>query len=98
MKPVKIAMMSLTHGHTRKYYQTLRDNPKLDWVAVSTANEEVKKIITSYKNMVVSSGGMDKIYFKNGETPIDVEEIKNIRKAVFETNAQSCEIWNQING
>ena len=25
MKPVKIAMMSLTHGHTRKYYQTLRE-------------------------------------------------------------------------
>ena len=44
MKPIKIAMMSMTHGHTRKYYQTLKDNPKLDWVAVSTANEEVKKI------------------------------------------------------
>lgn len=44
MKPLKIAMMSMTHGHTRKYYQTLKDNPKLDWVAVSTANEEVKKI------------------------------------------------------
>ena len=44
MKPVKIAMMSMTHGHTRKYYQVLRDNPKLDWVAVSTANEEVKEI------------------------------------------------------
>lgn len=44
MKPLKIAMMSMTHGHTRKYYQTLKDNPKLDWVAVSTANEDVKKI------------------------------------------------------
>ncbi len=44
MKPIKIAMMSMTHGHTRKYYQTLQDNPKLDWVAVSTANEEVKKV------------------------------------------------------
>ena len=33
MKPVKIAMMSLTHGHTRKYFQTLRESPKLDWVA-----------------------------------------------------------------
>ena len=37
MKPLKIAMMSMTHGHTRKYYQTLKDNPKLDWVAVATA-------------------------------------------------------------
>ena len=44
MKPLKIAMMSMTHGHTRKYYQTLMDNPKLDWVAVATANDEVKKI------------------------------------------------------
>ena len=44
MKPIKIAMMSMTHGHTRKYYQTLRDNPKLDWVAVSTANETVKQV------------------------------------------------------
>ena len=30
MKPVKIAMLGLTHGHTRKYYQTLLDNQKLD--------------------------------------------------------------------
>lgn len=44
MKPIKIAMMSMTHGHTRKYYQTLRDNPKLDWVAVSTANESVREL------------------------------------------------------
>ena len=44
MKPLKIAMMSMTHGHTRKYYQTLMDNPKLDWVAVATANDEVKQI------------------------------------------------------
>lgn len=44
MKPLKIAMMSMTHGHTRKYYQVLKENPKLDWVAVSTANEEVKQV------------------------------------------------------
>ena len=44
MKPIKIAMMSMTHGHTRKYYQVLRDNPKLDWVAVATANDTVKEI------------------------------------------------------
>ena len=44
MKPLKIAMMSMTHGHTRKYYQVLKENPKLDWVAVSTANEEVRKV------------------------------------------------------
>lgn len=44
MKPLKIAMMSMTHGHTRKYYQVLKENPKLDWVAVATANETVKEI------------------------------------------------------
>ena len=49
MKPLKIAMMSMTHGHTRKYYQVLKDNPKLDWVAVATANETVKEI---FKNSV----------------------------------------------
>ena len=36
MKPLNIAMMSLTHGHTRKYFQTLRDSPRLNWVAACT--------------------------------------------------------------
>ncbi|MBQ9086895.1 MAG: Gfo/Idh/MocA family oxidoreductase [Clostridia bacterium] len=44
MKPLKIAMMSMTHGHTRKYYQTLKENPKLEWIAVSTANDTVKQV------------------------------------------------------
>ncbi len=44
MEKLKIAMMSMTHGHTRKYYQVLKENPKLDWIAVSTANEDVKRI------------------------------------------------------
>ena len=44
MKPIKIAMLSLTHGHTRKYYQTLHDNPNLDWVAVCAENEEVRDV------------------------------------------------------
>lgn len=43
MRPVKIAMLSLTHGHTRKYYQTLRDSPKLDWVAACAENKTVKE-------------------------------------------------------
>ena len=30
MKPVKIVMLSLTHGHTRKYFHTRRDSPKLN--------------------------------------------------------------------
>lgn len=44
MKPIKIAMFSMTHGHTRKYYQVLKENPALDWVAVSTENETVKQV------------------------------------------------------
>ena len=44
MKRLKIAMMSMTHGHTRKYYDVLKNNPKLEWIAVSTANDEVKEI------------------------------------------------------
>lgn len=44
MKRLKMAMMSMTHGHTRKYYDVLRNNPKLEWIAVSTANESVKEI------------------------------------------------------
>jgi len=44
MEPLKIAIMSLTHGHTRKYYQVLKDNSKLNWVAVSASNKEVKDV------------------------------------------------------
>ncbi len=47
MRPVKIAMMSLTHGHTRKYYQTLRDSPKLEWVAACAENDTVEQIFRS---------------------------------------------------
>lgn len=34
----------MTHGHTRKYYDVLKNNPKLEWIAVSTANGEVKQV------------------------------------------------------
>ncbi len=43
MKPVKVAMTSLTHGHTRKYFQTLKESPKLDWVAATAENDEVRE-------------------------------------------------------
>lgn len=36
-------MMTMTHGHTRKYYQTLKDNPKLDWVAVSAPDPDARE-------------------------------------------------------
>ena len=41
-RPLKIAMLSLTHGHTRKYFQTLQDSPKLDWVAACAENDAVR--------------------------------------------------------
>ncbi|NLI72936.1 MAG: Gfo/Idh/MocA family oxidoreductase [Bacteroidales bacterium] len=44
MKPVKIAISSLTHGHTRKYFQTLHENPKLEWVAVSAESDKVRDV------------------------------------------------------
>ena len=52
MKPVKIAMMALTHGHTRKYYQTLRENSKLDWVASCAADQRAKEVYELYDNGV----------------------------------------------
>lgn len=52
MKPLKIAMMSLTHGHTRKYYQTLRDNPKLDWVAVCAEEKAAREVYALYQTGV----------------------------------------------
>lgn len=44
MKPIKIAMLSLTHGHTRKYYQTLRESPKLEFVAAAAESEPIKEL------------------------------------------------------
>ena len=52
MKPVKIAMMGMTHGHTRKYYQTLLENKKLDWVASCAQDEDAKKVYELYKTGV----------------------------------------------
>lgn len=43
MKPIKIAMLSLTHGHSRKYFQTLHENRNFEWVAVTAENEKVKQ-------------------------------------------------------
>lgn len=43
-KPIKIALLSLNHGHTRKYYQVLRENPNLEFVAASAADAQVKEL------------------------------------------------------
>lgn len=52
MKPLKIAMMGMTHGHTRKYYNTLRDNAKLDWVAVAAPDPAARKTFALYERNV----------------------------------------------
>ena len=41
-------MLSLTHGHTRKYYQSLKDNPKLEWVAVHAETETEERNFLKY--------------------------------------------------
>lgn len=43
MKPIKIAMLSLTHGHTKKYFQVLSENPLLDWVGVQVSDSRAKE-------------------------------------------------------
>ena len=48
MRQVNLAIASLTHAHVRKYYQTLHDNNKINWVAVSCATEEVEKNFLEY--------------------------------------------------
>ncbi|HHU03272.1 MAG TPA: Gfo/Idh/MocA family oxidoreductase [Christensenellaceae bacterium] len=48
MRQVNMAISSLTHAHVRKYYATLHENPKLNWVAVSCANEYVANDFKKY--------------------------------------------------
>ncbi len=52
MKPLKIAMMGMTHGHTRKYYNTLRENRKLDWIAVAAPEAAARETFALYEKNV----------------------------------------------
>jgi predicted dehydrogenase len=36
-------MLSLTHGHARKYFQSLKDHSRFDWVAVTAETEQVRE-------------------------------------------------------
>jgi len=62
MKPVKIAMMSLTHGHTRKYYQTLLENAKLDWVASCAEDQRAKETYELYQTGVPCYFSADEMF------------------------------------
>jgi len=42
----------MTHGHTRKYYQTLLENRKLDWVASCAEDQAAKDVYELYKTGV----------------------------------------------
>jgi len=62
MQPVKIAMLSLTHGHTRKYYQTLRDSPKLEWLAACADDESVAALFRAANPGVPCYRSADEMY------------------------------------
>lgn len=40
-------MLSLTHGHSRKYFQALSEHKMFDWVAVTAETEEVRQNFVS---------------------------------------------------
>lgn len=43
MEPIQIAMLGMTHGHTRKYYQVLRENPQLHWVGAAASDPAARE-------------------------------------------------------
>jgi len=62
MKNIDIAVISLTHGHTRKYFPVLKTMPGVNWIAVSEEDEiilndvadrwEVPNRFVDYKEML----------------------------------------------
>ncbi len=52
MKTVKFAMMGMTLGQTRKYYQVLSENRKLDWIASCADDENAKQVYEHYRTGV----------------------------------------------
>ena len=65
MKPVKIAMISLTHGHTRKYYQTLSENAKLDWVASYAEDQRAQEVYDLYQTGVPCYLDVDEMFARH---------------------------------
>lgn len=65
MEPIKIAILSLTHGHTRKYYQTLLNNKNFDWVAVTADNEDVRKTFIDFNNSIPCYDSEDEMFEKH---------------------------------
>ena len=48
MKPIKIAMLSLNHGHAVGYISMLRTHPDFEWVAVSVAPEDRARVFLDW--------------------------------------------------
>lgn len=48
MKPIKIAMLSLNHGHAVGYISKLRMHPDFEWVAVSVAPEDRARVFLDW--------------------------------------------------
>ncbi|MFA9478764.1 Gfo/Idh/MocA family protein [Phycisphaerales bacterium AB-hyl4] len=67
MKPLRIAMMSLTHGHSRKYYQTLRENKKLDWVAACAEDDQALNVFRLYEKDVPCYLSAEEMFEKHPE-------------------------------
>lgn len=47
MKKLNIAISSLTHAHVRKYYMTLMENPKLNWISVCSSEANIRDYFNS---------------------------------------------------
>lgn len=65
MEPIRIAILSLTHGHTRKYYQTLLDNKNFEWVAVTAENEDVRKVFEDSNNNIPCYDSEEEMFEKH---------------------------------
>ena len=87
MKPLKIAMLSLTHGHTRKYFQTLQDSPKLDWVAACAEDEVVRERFERAVRSVPCYSDQDEMFDRHPEVEAAVLASANDRHL---SQVQAC--------
>lgn len=67
MKKLNIAISSLTHAHVRKYYQTLTENTRLNWVAVSCSDKEVKENFLHFGHDIPCFDSLEEMLEKHKE-------------------------------
>ena len=93
MRQVNMAISSLTHAHVRKYYATLNDNAKLNWVAVSCANEAVAEDFKLYGYDIpiyMSTDGNIKVSMELGFSPDGSEPV--LLHEVIGKNGLACDV------